>query len=194
MVDFDVTRSLLIDALARRGMIPRLTGTPDVTLTPLEYGGMVAGRMTRLTFQHLQSLVQQGRNVVYDSTMPDIGDVQSVVEFLRDHRYSILGLFVDVPIDHGIAGTQQRWWRGVREYEDHGIGLGGRYVDERYVRGLADPSGTRHSINRANFDVLFSDGAFDGVAVFTNHFVNGRRAPKLEFTEGIDMSNGRSLP
>lgn len=151
------------EALAARGLIPDVPGHPE--LSPLERVGLVHQESVHITEMLAQRAYAAGTNVMWDATMGVSHIVQGRVSDLRRNKYSVGGLFVDVPFAVGAARVKSRYRAGQREYEQ-GRGHGGRLVPDWVVAAANGSNGK--TVNRANFDSLRRAGSFDTWELWDN--------------------------
>ncbi len=151
------------EALAAHDAIPAVPGHPDIS--PLERVGLVHQESVHIMEMLAQRAYAAGTNVMWDATMGVTHPVQRRVQDLRQNKYSIGGLFVDVPFAVGAARVKDRYRAGQREYEQ-GRGHGGRLVPDWVVSAARGSGGS--TVNRANFDSLRRSGSFDTWELWDN--------------------------
>lgn len=145
------------EALGRHGAIPDIPGYAD--LSPMERSGLVHQESLHITEMLAQRAYAAGKNVVWDGTMGNVGNVQRRVAELRKQGYSIEGLLVDVPLKVSQDRAAARYRSAQREFEQ-GRGHGGRVVPGWAI------SATQGA--KANFDSLRRSGSFDTWSSYDN--------------------------
>ncbi len=168
------------EALARRDLIPRITG-----LAPMEASDLAHEESSYLARQHARRALAEGKNIIWDITMSTYNSTSQRIDELREAGYDqIGGIFVDIPIEVSVTRSEARHRRGCDRYLE-GLGLGGRYVPAEVIRAQADPE--FGSANRRAFEQLKE--RFDHWTLYENS-VSGRQAALIDSS---DRKDGDSL-
>lgn len=152
------------EAMARRGMIPRL----DKKLTPMELSPLAHEEASMIALRLADRAYQERKNIVWDITMSSVGSVRDKrLALMRDYGYDdISAVFVDVSIDKSAAQARKRWEGGLIRYGDDDEGVGGRFLPSEATRSNRPKNSVYRSNNREVFEAL--KPLFDGYKVYDN--------------------------
>lgn len=157
------------EAMARRGMIPELDG-----LSPMEASDLVHEESSHIAKLLAARAMKDGTNIIWDITMSSLPSTRQRLNDLKDARYTVTGIFVDIGIDEAVRRADARHRRGNENYRA-GIGFGGRYVPSEVIEAQADADwGSR---NRRTFEQV--KPGFDDWAIYDNS-VPGRDPVLIE--------------
>jgi predicted kinase len=134
------------EEMAKRGLIPEVGG-----LSPMEASHLVHEESSAVAKQLARKAVSDGKNVIWDITMSKPDTTQQRIADLRAAGYSVIGIFVDIPVETSIRRADYRHRAGHEDYRA-GLGLGGRYVPPEVIRGQADDEWG--SKNRKTFEAV----------------------------------------
>lgn len=157
------------EAMAERGLIPELDG-----LAPMEASDLVHEESSHIAKLLAARAMKDGTNIIWDITMSSFSSTEQRLNDLKEARYTVTGIFVDIDIGAAVLRADARHHRGHEDYRA-GIGFGGRYVPPEVIEAQADPEwGSR---NRRTFEQVKS--GFDGWAIYDNS-VPGRDPVLIE--------------
>lgn len=156
LVDFDPADFLTVDpdaikeAMAVRGMIPKVAGFDDIS--PMELSALVHEESSHIAARLATRAQATRKNMIYDITMSSERSVAKRLELLRQAGYDDVEMvFVDIPVETSVTRALARYEEGLRRY-DAGEGFGGRYVPPDIIRSHVDPEWG--SVNRRTFETL----------------------------------------
>lgn len=165
----DVIKEMMIS----HGMLP--SDLPR-EIRPREAVSVIHAESNFLTKMFMSRLAADDYNVVYDSTMANVGHVEKNVRALAEAGYTFSGLYVKIPKEESRISAQRRY---IAESLDDPI-LGGRFVPPE-ASSAWDTEGTFDS-----FTSWFTDG---WAKVDNTGLVNG--APRKEvYREGTGDGTG----
>jgi hypothetical protein len=137
-------------ALAGRDAVPDVADSEE-PIAPLERAPLVHEEATYLANLIAQRAMADHKNVAWDMSMADAGQLDRRLGELDQAGYSVHGQFMDLPIET----SERRAAAGHRAAADAfrtGQGLGGIYTPPAVIREQADPEwGTKH---RAAFESM----------------------------------------
>jgi predicted kinase len=168
------------EEMGKQGLIPEVEG-----LSPMEASHLVHEESSAVAKQLARKAVSDGKNVIWDITMSKLDTTRQRIDDLRAAGYSVIGIFVDIPVDTSIRRADYRHRVGHEDYRA-GVGLGGRYVPAEVIRGQADDEWG--SKNRKTFEAVRHH--FDEWSRYDNS-VDGR-APVLAETGQLDQNREES--
>jgi predicted ABC-type ATPase len=147
------------EELARRGMIPPVTG-----LSPMEGSDLVHEESSHIAKRLSHRARADGKNLIWDITMSSCASTERRIDELRSSGYvRIEGVFVDIPVEISVSRADGRHQEGQDDYRA-GDGLGGRFIPAEMIRAQADAKwGSR---NRNTFEEVKE--RFDGWHLFDN--------------------------
>lgn len=115
-------------AMAEHNMIPIVNG-----LSPMEASPLVHEEASELAKRLAAIAYQERMNIVWDITMSSTESVRARLNWLQDAQYtSIDSVFVDVPVEVGVARATQRYRDGQEAFA-LGQGLGGRFIPRGFI-------------------------------------------------------------
>jgi predicted kinase len=134
------------EEMGKRGLIPEVEG-----LSPMEASDLVHEESSAVAKQLARKALSDGKNVIWDITMSSPESTERRISDLRAAGYSIVGIFVDIPVETSVRRADTRHRLGHEDYRA-GIGLGGRYVPPEVIRAQADDDWG--SKNRKTFEAV----------------------------------------
>ncbi|QYG95838.1 AAA family ATPase (plasmid) [Iamia sp. SCSIO 61187] len=171
--------------LDRDGQHPRLRGLPQLDElaggppTPRELSSALHPLASAIAKLHRRQLLQEGRNVIIDSSMHSYDTMTPTLDHAVARGYQVHALYVDIDYRTARTRADDRWLTAVEAHDPTAaVGsaewLGGRYVPDWYLQGMFPPGATVASpaINRAVFGRLLQEGRFTTAALY-----DGRTSP-----------------
>lgn len=152
-------------------------------LSPAESETFIHEESSYITQRIANEAIHQGKNVIWDISLPRAHAGIKRTNALRDQGYHVTGVFVDVSVGQSIKGSEKRHRDGTDQY-NQGIGTGGRWVPLVNIEAQKDPTGKYRSRNRAAFEEMRGNGQFDHTVTVDNE----------GFARKIVEEHGREAP
>lgn len=163
------------EAMSANGMFPDIHG-----LTPMEVSALGYEESCHITNLLFQDCLDNGRNLIFDTTMGNELALKAKLNPMREHGYKVDAVFVDIQISTSLRRSQERHRHGLTDYITTGKGYGGRLLPRHAVkRQVPSNPNFSSSKNREIFNQYRDEGWFAEAHVFDNN-VDGRAPQPLK--------------
>jgi len=160
------------EVMSEKEMFPKIHG-----LTPMEVSALGYEESSYITALLFNDCVNNGRNLIFDTTMGSHMALNAKIGPMREHGYRMNAVFVDIQISTSLRRSQERHRRGLTQFLTAGDKHGGRLLPRYAVKRQVPSNPALHSSkNREIFNHYRDAGWFAESLIFDNN-VDGQ-APR----------------